>query len=109
MARFPHLISEHSIRPNAEMSITEAHALGDRFDGYERLIVTPIGGIFRRDEAIVAGQYLEAGDVVGTIGDHAIRSLFDGQLQDFIAVNGERLRPYERVAWLTTAELSDAA
>ena len=97
MARFPHLISEHSIHPNAEMSITEAHALGDRFDGYERLIVTPIGGIFRRDEAIVAGQYLEAGDVVGTIGDHAIRSLFDGQLQDFIAVNGERLRPYERV------------
>jgi len=56
MARFPHLISEHSIHPNAEMSITEAHALGDRFDGYERLIVTPIGGIFRRDEAIVAGH-----------------------------------------------------
>jgi hypothetical protein len=110
MARLPHLILEHSpLRPNAGMATTESHALGDRFDGYERLIVSPVGGIFRRDETIIPGQYLEAGDVVGTVGDHAIRSPFNGQLQDFLAINGERLRRYERVAWLTTAQLSDAA
>jgi hypothetical protein len=110
VAHFPYRMSKHApVRPHDGMPTTEAPALGDRFDGYERLIVSRVGGIFQRDQTIVTGQYLQAGDVVGTVGEHAIRSSFDGYLQDFIAVTGERLRPYERVAWLTTARMSDAA
>ena len=41
-------------------------------------------------------------DVLGMVGEQEVRSLFDGVLQSFISVDGERLTAHQPVAWLRT-------
>jgi len=36
------------------------------------------------------------------VGDHEVRSLFDGVLQNFISVEGERVTAHQPIAWLRT-------
>jgi hypothetical protein len=67
----------------------------------ERIIVSPVAGVFS-----TAGEVpptLTAGTLVGYVNDIPIISPFDGELVDVVAVDGERLEPYQRVAWLRAA------
>ena len=67
----------------------------------ERIIVSPVAGVFSvLDELPPA---VTAGTLVGYVNDVPIVSPFDGELVDVVAVHGERLEPYQRVAWLRAA------
>ena len=71
----------------------------------ERIIVSPVAGVFTAiDElptTVTAGAHV--GFVRAGMDDVPIVSPFDGELVDVVAVDGERLEPYQRVAWLRAA------
>lgn len=71
----------------------------------ERVIVAPGTGIFHRLDLSTVAR----GDVIGTVRSlrttTAIQSPFDGVLVGFLALEGERVRPGQPVAWLRTRGL----
>jgi [acyl-carrier-protein] S-malonyltransferase len=73
---------------------------GEHLFGLERL-GSPAAGIFT-PTAFSAGDLIEIGALLGTVGEHEVRSPFRGVLQSFIAVDTERLTPRQPVAWLRT-------
>ena len=46
---------------------------------------------------------IEVGTVLGHVGEHEVRSPFDGVLQSYIAVDTERVMPRQPIAWLRTS------
>ena len=75
---------------------------GEHLFAVERLVVSPGAGVFAPNKAIANGARISVGDVIGMVGDQEVRSLFDGILQNYISVDGERLTPHQPVAWLRT-------
>ena len=77
----------------------------------ERLVVSPRAGVFfpaytevRPDEAAMVAPGDEIGVVVQNGEKHPIHCPFTGQLMGLLAGSGQRVRAYEPVAWLTTAD-----
>ena len=77
------------------------HHEGEHLFGFERMIVSPAAGVFT-PAAIGPGDLIEIGTLLGSVGEHEVRSPFRGVLQSFIAVATERLTPRQPVAWLRT-------
>ncbi len=75
---------------------------GEHLFAVERLVVSPGAGVFVPNAKISNGARISVGDVIGMVGDQEVRSLFDGILQNYISVDGERLTPHQPVAWLRT-------
>ena len=75
---------------------------GEHLFAVERLVVSPGAGVFVPNAKIDNGARISVGDVIGMVGDQEVRSLFDGILQNYISVDGERLTPHQPVAWLRT-------
>jgi len=74
---------------------------GETLFAAERLVVSPAAGIFR-PVSIEAGDLIDVGTLIGTVGEHEVRSPFRGVLQNFIAVDTERVTPRQPIAWLRT-------
>ncbi|NNM25107.1 MAG: ACP S-malonyltransferase [Phycisphaerales bacterium] len=72
---------------------------GEHLFAVERLVVSPAAGIFTPLD-ISAGDVIEVGTVIGNVGDHEVRSPFRGVLQNFIAVDTERVTSRQPIAWL---------
>ncbi|MFZ9084488.1 MAG: hypothetical protein ACO22B_09195, partial [Ilumatobacteraceae bacterium] len=68
----------------------------------ERLVVSPGAGVFVPRPDVEPGMHVSIGTVLGHIGSVEVRSAFDGVLQAFIAVDGERVTPRQPIAWLRT-------
>lgn len=68
----------------------------------ERVVVTPVGGVFT-PLATTPGA-VEVGSTLGFVRsnghDTPVTSPFRGRLMSLVALEGERLRPNQRVAWL---------
>lgn len=79
------------------------HVEGELLFATERLVVSPAAGVFSPVHGLGHGSRVEVGDVVGHVAGVEVRSAFAGVLQDFIAVDGERLAARQPVAWLRTA------
>ena len=75
---------------------------GEHLFAVEHLVVSPGAGVFVPNAKIANGTRISVGDVIGMVGDQEVRSLFDGILQNYISVDGERLTPHQPVAWLRT-------
>jgi biotin carboxyl carrier protein len=79
---------------------------------WERVIVAPTVGIFHRlDGARVnGGDTVDRGDVIGTVrslgASTPVHSPFEGTLVAIVALEGERVRPGQALAWLRVAPLS---
>jgi predicted deacylase len=78
---------------------------GEVIDVAERVIVSPVGGIY---EPLVRSSDVVSGDVIGHIavpGEDPVpvRSPFEGRLIEMVAWKGERLLRGQRVAWLRVA------
>jgi len=58
--------------------------------------------VFVPNKVITNGARINVGDVLGMVGEQEVRSLFDGVLQSFISVDGERLTAHQPIAWLRT-------
>jgi [acyl-carrier-protein] S-malonyltransferase len=73
----------------------------------ERLVVSPAAGVFEgaptSESAGAEGELVDVGQLLGTVGDHEVRSPFAGWLMGMLAVPGERLTAGQPVAWLRSA------
>jgi [acyl-carrier-protein] S-malonyltransferase len=76
---------------------------GEHLFATERLVVSPAAGVFTPDPSIAPGHMIQAGTVVGRVGDLEVRSPFGGSVMGLIAVDGERVAVSQPIAWLRTA------
>jgi [acyl-carrier-protein] S-malonyltransferase len=75
---------------------------GEHLFAVERLVVSPASGIFVPLASVLSGQRISIGQTLGMIGDTPVVSVFEGVLQAFIAVDGERVTLRQPIAWLRT-------
>ncbi len=66
----------------------------------ERMVVTPIAGLFSPVESARPGAAVEVGTAVGTVSGQQVRSPFAGTLMGVLAHAGERVKVGQPVAWL---------
>jgi biotin carboxyl carrier protein len=88
-----------------------APAVGETLFVSERIIVAPTVGIFHRvrgNGQSHEGDVIDRGHVVGIVQSLGtstpVRSPFDGMLVAILALEGERVRPGQPVAWLRSNE-----
>jgi [acyl-carrier-protein] S-malonyltransferase len=74
---------------------------GEHLFAVERLVVSPAAGVFT-PLPLADGAPIATGQVIGTVGEHEVRSAFSGVLQAYIAVAGERVSARQPIAWLRT-------
>jgi [acyl-carrier-protein] S-malonyltransferase len=75
---------------------------GEHLFAVERLVVSPSAGVFTPVHSISIGSTISVGTVIGTIGEIEVRSPFAGVIQNYIAVQGERVTTHQPIAWLRT-------
>jgi [acyl-carrier-protein] S-malonyltransferase len=75
---------------------------GEHLFAVERLVVSPSAGVFTPLGELTGGAKISVGTVLGSVGEHEVRSPFDGVLQSYIAVDGERVTLRQPIAWLRT-------
>jgi [acyl-carrier-protein] S-malonyltransferase len=75
---------------------------GEHLFAVERLVVSPAAGVFAPVTAVTSGTVIEVGTVIGTVGEHEVRSPFAGRVENFIALEGERVTTHQPIAWLRT-------
>lgn len=88
---------------NASSSASSAGATaheGEHLFATERLVVSPAAGVFTPDAAVENGTQVTRGTVLGTVGDVDVRSAFAGEIQGFLALEGERVTARQPIAWL---------
>ena len=79
------------------------HHEGEHLFAAERLVVSPVAGVFVPAADVAEGHHIERGRVVGHVAGHEVRSPFRGTVKGLLAVAGERLTRSQPVAWLRTA------
>ena len=87
--------------PAATPPTVTAHE-GEHLFAMERLVVSPAAGVFTPNTNVNTGSRIAVGQVIGFVGDNEVRSSFDGVVQSFIAVEGERVTAHQPIAWLRT-------
>ena len=87
---------------NAGSAHPATQLVGEHLFAHERLVVSPAAGLFTPVEALSDGTLLAVGDLLGQVGDTDVRSPFAGVLQNYIAVDGERVTMRQPIAWLRT-------
>jgi len=75
---------------------------GEHLFAVERLVVSPAAGVFTPVTSVGVGSVIEVGLVIGHVGDREVRTPFSGVVQNFIAVEGERVTAHQPIAWLRT-------
>jgi [acyl-carrier-protein] S-malonyltransferase len=68
----------------------------------ERVVVSPGAGVFDPAPGVDTGTHLEPGDLLGRVGEHEVRSPFEGSIMGLLAVTGERVQVSQPIAWLQT-------
>lgn len=76
---------------------------GEHLFATERLVVSPVAGVFSPADDVGPGTHLEPGQSVGSVGGQAVRSPFAGEVIGVLAMPGERVTISQPVAWLRTA------
>ena len=82
----------------------ESPLVGEHLYVAERLVVTPVAGVFRRSAALGEGSVLEAGMTLGDVSGQPVCSAFAGRLMGYLALDGERVTPSQPVAWLIAGD-----
>jgi [acyl-carrier-protein] S-malonyltransferase len=80
-----------------------AHHEGEHLFMTERVVVSPAAGLFEPVPDLDAGRPIEAGDLLGTVGEAEVRSPFTGRIEGVLAHLGERVMSRQPIAWLRTA------
>ena len=85
---------------NASSPTGAAQLEGEHLFAVERLVVSPAAGLFSPESTVTVGSHINVGHVIGVVGDTEVRSPFAGIVQNFIAVEGERVTTHQPIAWL---------
>ena len=75
---------------------------GEHLFAVERLVVSPAAGVFTPETGLSPGTQITVGTVIGRVGNAEVRSPFAGRIENFIAVDGERVTTHQPIAWLRT-------
>ncbi len=77
---------------------------GEALFATERLVVSPTTGVFHPVDidAQLIGSEVEAGHILGNVGDSEVRSPWAGMIIGFLAIDGERVTASQPIAWLRT-------
>lgn len=86
----------------ATTPVAPAKIEGEHLFAVERLVVSPAAGVFTPVSSVAVGSTIEVGLVIGHVGDREVRTPFSGVIQNFIAVEGERVTAHQPIAWLRT-------
>jgi hypothetical protein len=86
------------------------HIHAEHLDVHERLILAPENGLFASHHDLLSAANparVDAGDEIGVVvlhsGEkHAVLTSFSGFLLGLLVLPGERVRPMQPVAWMTT-------
>ena len=79
------------------------HHEGEHLFMTERVVVSPAAGLFEPVADLGAGRPIEAGDLLGTVGEAEDRTPFSGRIEGVLAHLGERVMSRQPIAWLRTA------
>jgi [acyl-carrier-protein] S-malonyltransferase len=79
------------------------HHEGEHLFMTERVVVSPAAGLFEPVADLGAGRPIQAGDLLGTVGEAEVRSPFSGRIEGVLAHLGERVMSRQPIAWLRTA------
>jgi len=90
-----------ALQPTAALPPGSVHE-GEHLFAVERMVVSPAAGLFQKDVSIANKTKIEVGQIIGHVGESEVRSPFAGMLQNFIAVDGERVTAHQPIAWLRT-------
>ncbi|MFM8794179.1 MAG: ACP S-malonyltransferase, partial [Acidimicrobiales bacterium] len=82
--------------------VTPVQHEGEHLFAVERLVVSPSAGVFVPVGDVSAGTVIEVGQLLGHVGDAEVRSPFAGRVENYIAVEGERVTARQPIAWLRT-------
>lgn len=85
---------------NASSPVGAAQLEGEHLFAVERLVVSPSAGLFSPNSSVTVGTSIDVGRIIGSVGDTEVRSPFAGVIQNFIAVEGERVTTHQPIAWL---------
>jgi [acyl-carrier-protein] S-malonyltransferase len=85
---------------NASSPTGGAQLEGEHLFAVERLVVSPSAGLFTPETSVTVGSQINVGHIIGRVGDNDVRSPFAGVIQNFIAVEGERVTAHQPIAWL---------
>ena len=85
---------------NASSPTGGAQLEGEHLFAFERLVVSPSAGLFSPESSVTIGSHISVGHVIGVVGETEVRSPFAGVIQNFIAVEGERVTAHQPIAWL---------
>lgn len=88
---------------NAGKSTAVVAHQGEHLFATERVVVSPVAGVFTPIGSLADGSFIQVGTVLGDIGGEEVRSPFAGILQSYIAVDGERVTRRQPIAWLRTS------
>ncbi len=85
---------------SADTSVDSGPHEGEHLFATERMVVSPAAGVFTPAAGVDAGIRIAAGDLVGVVGEHEVRSPFAGDVMGVLAVEGERVMSSQPIAWL---------
>jgi len=77
---------------------------GEHLFATERLVVSPCAGVFVPSGDDFTGKNIQTGFLLGHVNDTEVRSPFSGELQGYLAVDGERVTSSQPIAWLRTTK-----
>jgi len=75
---------------------------GEHLFATERMVVSPAAGLFLPTHGLAEGSRIEVGELLGVVNGVEVRSPFSGVLQNYLALEGERITARQPVAWLRT-------
>jgi [acyl-carrier-protein] S-malonyltransferase len=87
---------------DASSPVATTQVEGEHLFAVERLVVSPSAGVFTPAPNIGVGTTISVGLVIGHVGDTEVRTPFAGIVQNYIAVEGERVTAHQPIAWLRT-------
>jgi len=101
--------SPENIDSFLELISGQQHIASDALEGEhlfatERLVVSPCAGVFVPIEQDLTGKLIHAGFLLGHVNETEVRSAFAGEIQGFLAVDGERVTASQPIAWLRTSK-----
>jgi [acyl-carrier-protein] S-malonyltransferase len=90
-----------ALQPTATLPPGSVHE-GEHLFAVERMVVSPAAGLFQKITSVTNKSRIEVGQIIGHVAETEVRSPFSGVLQNFIAVDGERVTAHQPIAWLRT-------
>ena len=97
------LVRTNASLPPEQTPPTDTPTDGEHLFATERLVVSPAAGVFSPAAELCDGHAVQAGDLLGRVGEHEVRSRFSGWIMGLLAHHGERVTSRQPVAWLRTA------